>query len=226
MDRPRSDLFDDPAETAEDALVHDFTLVRRGYDPDEVRDHLARLAVRIEAMEQQLRDATGQLIAVRRSGEDAWRSAYRSAKDDLYGRFAARLTDVLRSADQMADETRREADETSKTTLDAARIEAERTLTEAREHAAVMRRGAEEARDRAETERETILLDLESRRGEIVREIRVAADRLSDAVERLYEFVPQSGDAQAPFLEEDLVLDLPELEDIGSVSPETDTSLD
>lgn len=226
MDRPRSDLFDDPAETAEDALVHDFTLVRRGYDPDEVRDHLTRLSVRIEALEQQLRDANGQLIAVRRSGEDAWRSAYRSAKDDLYGRFAARLTEVLRAADQVADETRREADESSKTGLDSARIEAERTVTEARERAEFLRREAEDARDRAETERETILLDLESRRGEIVQEIRVAADRLSTAVQRLYEFIPESGDEQAPFHEEDLVLDIPDLEDIGTVLPEPESPLD
>ena len=30
MDRPKSDLFDDPTDTVDGELLHDFTLVRRG----------------------------------------------------------------------------------------------------------------------------------------------------------------------------------------------------
>ena len=60
----------------------------------------------------------------------------------------------------------------------------------ARQESEDLRRGAEEARDRAVTERETILLDLTTRRDALVAEVREAADRLSSAVGRLYELIP------------------------------------
>ena len=66
MDRPKSDLFDDPADGTDGELLHDFTLVRRGYEPEEVNDHLRQLSVRTDALERQLRDAEAQLSAMRR----------------------------------------------------------------------------------------------------------------------------------------------------------------
>src|SRR4029079_14223345 len=84
MDRPKSDLFDDPTDTVDGELLHDFTLVRRGYDPEEVNDHLRQLSVRTDALERQLRDAEAQLSAMRCGNDDVWKSAYQTAKDELY----------------------------------------------------------------------------------------------------------------------------------------------
>src|SRR2546423_13106345 len=83
MDRPKSDLFDDPTDTVDGELLHDFTLVRRGYDPEEVNDHLRQLSVRTDGPERPLRDAGAQPPALRRGQEDAWKNAYPTAQDEL-----------------------------------------------------------------------------------------------------------------------------------------------
>ena len=209
MDRPKSDLFDDPADGTDGELLHDFTLVRRGYEPEEVNDHLRQLSVRTDALERQLRDAEAQLSAMRRGNDDVWKSAYRTAKDELYGRFAARLSEVLKTADRVADEARSEAEESARANVEQARAEAERLTLESRQQA-----GAEEARDRATAERETILADLESRRDTMIAEVREAADRLSSAVGRLFELLPAApgpltGAAQPE--DEETLLEVPDL---------------
>src|SRR5690242_9338466 len=147
MDRPRSDLFDDPTDTVDGELLHDFTLVRRGYDPEEVNDHLRQLSVRTDALERQLRDAEAQLSAMRRGNDDVWKSAYQTAKDELYGRFASRLSEVLKTADRVAADTRTEAEEAARAETERVRAETERLTVEAHREANETRRAAEEARD-------------------------------------------------------------------------------
>jgi DivIVA domain-containing protein len=217
MDRPRSDLFDDPTNTVEGELLHDFTLVRRGYDPEEVNDHLRQLSVRTDALERQLSDAEAQLSAMRRGNDDVWKSAYRTAKEELYGRFAARLSEVLKTADRVAEETRTEAEETARVAVDQARADAEQATLKARQESEDVRRGAEEARDRAVAERETILTDLTTRRDALITEVRQAADRLSGAVARLYELLP-SDPALRPSAggteRGEALLDVPDLSDV------------
>jgi DivIVA domain-containing protein len=210
MDRPRSDLFDDPTDTVEGDLLHDFTLVRRGYDPEEVNDHLRQLSVRTDALERQLKDAEAQLSAMRRGNDDVWKSAYRTAKEELYGRFAARLSEVLKTADRVAEETRTEAEETARVEVEQARSEAEQSTLKARQESEDLRRGAEEARDRAVAERETVLHDLATRRESLIGEVRDAADRLSSAVGRLYELLP-ADPAPAPAEGTAALLEVPDL---------------
>lgn len=210
MDRPRSDLFDDPTDTVEGDLLHDFTLVRRGYDPEEVNDHLRQLSVRTDALERQLKDAEAQLSAMRRGNDDVWKSAYRTAKEELYGRFAARLSEVLKTADRVAEETRTEAEETARVEVEQARSEAEQSTLKARQESEDLRRGAEEARDRAVTERDTVLHDLATRRDSLIGEVREAADRLSSAVGRLYELLPADPDP-APTEGAAALLEVPDL---------------
>jgi DivIVA domain-containing protein len=210
MDRPRSDLFDDPTDTVEGDLLHDFTLVRRGYDPEEVNDHLRQLSVRTDALERQLKDAEAQLSAMRRGNDDVWKSAYRTAKEELYGRFAARLSEVLKTADRVAEETRTEAEETARVEVEQARAEAEQSTLKARQESEDLRRGAEEARDRAVTERDTVLHDLATRRDSLIGEVREAADRLSSAVGRLYELLP-ADPAPEPAKGTEGLLEVPDL---------------
>ncbi|HXY71194.1 MAG TPA: DivIVA domain-containing protein [Actinomycetota bacterium] len=233
MDEPRSDLFDDHIETQEGALVHDFTLVRRGYDPEEVNDHLRSLSVRIEALERQLRDAEGQLTAMRRGSQDVWKNAYRTAKEELYDRFASRLSEILKTADRIADEARHEAEESATATMTRAETESQRVLGDARREADELKRDAEEARARAEVERDTILRDLESRRAGILREVYQAADRLGTAVSGLRTLLPGAdvpGGAQsdrpaqspAPSRGEPALLEVPDLNSVVELAEERD----
>jgi len=228
MDEPRSDLFDDHIETQEGALVHDFTLVRRGYDPEEVNDHLRSLSVRIEALERQLRDAEGQLTAMRRGSQDVWKNAYRTAKEELYDRFASRLSEILKTADRLADEARTEAEESARATMTHAESESERVLGDARREADEIKRDAEEARSRAEVERDTILRDLEARRSGILREVYQAADRLGTAVSGLRTLLPDattapgaSAPAPAP-REGSALLEVPDLSSVVELAEEHD----
>jgi DivIVA domain-containing protein len=211
MDRPKSDLFDDPTDTVDGELLHDFTLVRRGYDPEEVNDHLRQLSVRTDALERQLRDAEAQLSAMRRGNDDVWKSAYQTAKDELYGRFASRLSEVLKTADRVAAETTSEAEESARTETERARVEAEQLTLDAHREANDVRRGAEEARDRAVAERDTILQDLETRRDALMSEVNEAADRLSNAVSRLYELLPSAPAAGGGAQAGDPLLEVPDL---------------
>jgi DivIVA domain-containing protein len=211
MDRPKSDLFDDPTDTVDGELLHDFTLVRRGYDPEEVNDHLRQLSVRTDALERQLRDAEAQLSAMRRGNDDVWKSAYQTAKDELYGRFASRLSEVLKTADRVAADTRTEAEEAARAETEQVRAETERLTLEAHKEANETRRAAEEARDRAVAERETILGDLETRRDALMAEVNDAADRLSAAVSRLYALLPQSPAPAGAMPAVDPLLEVPDL---------------
>ena len=233
MDEPRSDLFDDHIETQEGALVHDFTLVRRGYDPEEVNDHLRSLSVRIEALERQLRDAEGQLTAMRRGSQDVWKNAYRTAKEELYDRFASRLSEILKTADRLADEARMEAEQNARAAMSNAESESERVLGDARREADELKRDAEEARSRAEVERDTILRDLEARRTGILREVYQAADRLGTAVSGLRTLLPdatttagaaprdRSAAGTAP-REESALLEVPDLSSVVELTEEHD----
>ncbi len=211
MDRPKSDLFDDPTDTVDGELLHDFTLVRRGYDPEEVNDHLRQLSVRTDALERQLRDAEAQLSAMRRGNDDVWKSAYQTAKDELYGRFASRLSEVLKTADRVAADTRTEAEEAARAETERVRAETERLTLDAHTEANETRRAAEEARDRAVAERETILGDLETRRDALMAEVNDAADRLSAAVSRLYDLLPQSPAPGGATPVADPLLEVPDL---------------
>jgi DivIVA domain-containing protein len=211
MDRPKSDLFDDPTDTVDGELLHDFTLVRRGYDPEEVNDHLRQLSVRTDALERQLRDAEAQLSAMRRGNDDVWKSAYQTAKDELYGRFASRLSEVLKTADRVAAETTNEAEDTARAETERAHAEAEQLTVDAQRQANDVRRDAEEARDRAVAERDTILLDLETRRDALMAEVNEAADRLSNAVSRLYGLLPQAPGPGTDIQAGDPLLEVPDL---------------
>src|SRR5207245_5568426 len=101
---------------------------------------------------RQLRDAEAQLSAMRRGNDDVWKSAYRTAKDELYGRFAARLSEVLKTADRVADEARSEAEEAARANVEQARAEAGRRTLQARQRAEDLRRGAAAGGDRATAE--------------------------------------------------------------------------
>lgn len=183
MSRTESDLFNEPSP--EDALVQDFTMSRRGYDPDEVRNHIARLASRIEGLEGELRDSKGQLEAARRASADLWKQAYAKARDNIYTRLSARMMELLSKADQTAEETVHDAQERAKATVAEANTEAERIRREAWNDSERMRREADEARAEADAQRQAILSDLRVRHDALLDDARSSRDRLASVVAAL-----------------------------------------
>ena len=60
---PTSDLDLPLLPSAEQIRRREFATLRRGYDPDQVRDYLEAVAVQVETLEKDLKEARRQLEA-------------------------------------------------------------------------------------------------------------------------------------------------------------------
>jgi DivIVA domain-containing protein len=73
------------------------TIRRRGYDPEQVRDYLERVATRVATLELELRQA--RLHAA----PPAQVAPEQGPADDPYERLAARFAQALRTSDEQAE---------------------------------------------------------------------------------------------------------------------------
>src|SRR5439155_11602694 len=83
----------------------EFARVRKGYDPDQVRAYLDQLSGWLQDLERDLRDARSAARSTIRQSEQP--------PEDQYAALGARVAEVLRSAEQQAEQVRREAEETA-----------------------------------------------------------------------------------------------------------------
>ena len=81
----------------------EFASVRRGYDPDQVRDYLAQVAEQVEMLEQEAREAKLQPGAGPRAGGPPIATPMRRRPRDPYERLSKRLTTLLATADKEAE---------------------------------------------------------------------------------------------------------------------------
>lgn len=156
--------------SAEQVRRRVFATVRRGYDPDQVRDYLEQVAVQVERMEQIAREA--------RLEAEAAHHASLTPRADSYEEFASRMADVLRAADQHAERVRREAKEEADRTLSEARADADRVRLDAQSKAeealAESERLVREARERADR----TVAGLASKRENLVEQLQTMQERL------------------------------------------------
>jgi hypothetical protein len=154
-----------------------FTTVLRGFDPDQVRDYILRLAARVEALEAELEETRAQ--------RDTARKHYGAARDDAYNELGQRMADVLRMADHQADKIRREADEESKQRVSQSKQLAQQIEREADERAERLRAEGEETLQRARIERDELLGGLTATRDLALADLSATRDHLTGIVERL-----------------------------------------
>jgi cell division septum initiation protein DivIVA len=154
-----------------------FNTVLRGFDPDQVRDHVGQLLARIEELERALSEA--------QTGRDAARRRYASAKEEAYAQVAGQVADLLRAADQQAEKLRREADEEATRRVTEARQLAEQLQREAEDETDRLRREGEATLERARQETERIIGGLSSRREAVITEIRSTRDHLRVILQQL-----------------------------------------
>jgi DivIVA domain-containing protein len=188
-----------------------FARVRKGYDPDQVRDFLDEVATWLEQLESELLSAQ----------EEAESIARRPAPDP-YAQLGSHVAELMRGAQEHATRVRREADEESSKQLagakqrseeirseaqtQAKRIrmeaqdDAERLRREADEEGAQLRAEANAALERARAETEATLAGLAGERQRLLSEIRGARHRLASALTRLDEVLDE--DAELPTSEE------------------------
>jgi DivIVA domain-containing protein len=148
------------------------TIRRRGYDPEQVRDYLERVATRVATLELELREA--RLHAA----PQAQVPPEQSPADDPYERLAARFAEALRSSDDQAEKILKDAREEAALTLVKAGTEAGRIRVEAQAHADDARKQADEILQNAKEEGNRVLSGLTARRGELVQQLQEMQSRL------------------------------------------------
>jgi cell division initiation protein len=167
-----------------------FAFAKRGYDPDQVREYLDRVAAEMERFERMAHDARGEVDSLSRGN--------RSAREDAYAELANRVADVLRTADRHAEEVRRLAAEEAERAIEDARVHAERLRMEGEGRAAEARREAEEVLRRAREDAERMLQGLASRRDAILADLQQMRERLVGVVANLETTIEVDPEASTP----------------------------
>jgi DivIVA domain-containing protein len=187
--------------SADQIRRREFVTIRRGYDPDQVRAYLEQLADQMEVMRSMVNDARTEA-----------RSAARAAAEpriDPYEQLAARVSNVIREADDAAGKIRAQAQSDADQLTGQARAEADRIRTDAQAR-------AEEARERADTavraareEADRTIAGLATRRDALVGQLASMQERLLGVAHDLERAM-------------DVKVSLPEIEPMLSMPSEVD----
>ena len=116
-----------PRSGARDVATQRFAIIRRGYDPEAVDRFLASAG-------EQMARLRGQVEWLRARSENFERRSA-SANEAAYARVARQLVNLVRKADQAAQQVRTGAKEEAGRLVGSARAEADRILAEARKEA-------------------------------------------------------------------------------------------
>lgn len=162
----------------------EFASVRRGYDPDQVRDYLAQVAEQVEMLEQEAREAKLQPGTQPRA-EASDREVAAPPSEDPYERLAKRLTTLLATADKEAEGILAEARADAARMIDEARSEADRIRVDAQARAEEARQQGNELLERAKQEADRVLLGLSERRETLVQHLQDMQTRLVGVAKEL-----------------------------------------
>jgi DivIVA domain-containing protein len=156
--------------SAEQIRRREFVTTRRGYDPDQVRDYLEKIADQVGQMESLVREA-------RLEAEAAVRAAA-APRTDPYEQLAARVGGLIRVADEEAERIRRDAREEAERILREVRADADRITIDAQSRAEEAKAEGErvlrEARERADR----AIAGLATRREDLVDQLAAMQGRL------------------------------------------------
>ena len=163
----------------------EFASVRRGYDPDQVRDYLAQVAEQVETLEQELNDdeaAAGGRPEGRTTGARVRPGAL---AEDPYERLSKRLATLLATADKEAEGIVAEAKVDASRMINEARSEADRIRVDAQARAEEARQQGNELLERAKQEADRVLLGLSERRETLVQHLQDMQTRLVGVAKEL-----------------------------------------
>jgi cell division initiation protein len=161
----------------------EFASVRRGYDPDQVRDYLAQVAEQVEMLEQEVRET--KLQPTPGSGGGGATASVAAGSMDPYERLSKRLATLLATADQEAERILEEARADAARMLDEARSDADRIRVDAQARAEEARQQGNELLERAKQEADRVLLGLSERRETLVQHLQDMQTRLVGVAKEL-----------------------------------------
>src|SRR2546426_1881510 len=142
----------------------EFATIRRGYDPEQVREYLMHIAVQVETLEAELREARLRFVG----DERAVQVSEPEPAEDPYERFAAKVASVLRAAADNADQVVKEAGDEASRVLAEARAEADRIRLDAQSRAVEAKQEGSDILTHAKVESERVLSALSARRETLV----------------------------------------------------------
>ena len=188
--------------SAEQIRRREFATIRRGYDPDQVRDYLHQVAAQVETLEREVRDAKlGRAKIEQATGASMELGAATRGEqvggepDDAYDALAKRFSTLIATADREAQKTLGEARAEATRILDEARSEADRIRVDAQARAEEARQQGSEALVRAREEADRLLSSLSQRRDSLVDQMHQMRTRLLAVA---HELEAEMGDAEAP----------------------------
>jgi cell division initiation protein len=187
---PTGDL-EVPVPDAEMIRRYEFAVKRRGYDIDQVRDYLGRVADQVETLELELGrskaaeprkptpgEALAALAAEQQAAEDMMVVAPPPPPIDEYELLGQRFASLIETADREATAVVDEAKAEAERILEEARSEADRIRVDAQARAEEARQEASEALVQARREADRILGSLSDRRENLVTQMHEMQSRL------------------------------------------------
>lgn len=175
----------------------EFASVRRGYDPEQVRDYLLQVAEQLENLEQEIRDSKLQ-PATGPKGDAPARPSDPPSSEDPYERLSKRLTSLLATADKEAEGILGEARADAARMIDEARSEADRIRVDAQARAEEARQQGNELLERAKQEADRVLLGLSERRETLVQHLQDMQTRLVGVAKELEVAIEDPHTAERP----------------------------
>jgi DivIVA domain-containing protein len=196
--------------SAEQIRRREFATVRRGYDPDQVREYLGQVATQVETLEGGLREAKmqadtkvltpGEALAGKMASDTVAAPAPAPAepmsKDDAYAKLTARFGRMIESADREATAVVDEAKADATRILDEARTEADRVRLDAQSRAEEARQRGTEELAKAKLEADRMLGSLATRRESLVSQMQEMQTKLLSVAKDLESAMDERDAAQ------------------------------
>jgi DivIVA domain-containing protein len=170
--------------SAEQIRRREFATIRRGYDPEQVRDYLRQVSTQVETLEQELRDARLEAGSGPRTSEPMVLPES-EPRPDAYEELADRLADLIRAADEQAQRLIDEAHEEATRMVSEARTDADRIRVDAQARAEEARTKGSEFLQEARAKADQVLSSLASRRENLVDQLQQMQTRLVGVAEEL-----------------------------------------
>lgn len=169
-----------------------FASVRRGFDPDQVRDYLEQIADQVERLEQELKDTRLEAESAKSTAQA--RSQAADQRQDPYSQLSSRMAELIRAADEQAQKLTADAHAEAARVLSEARSEADRIRTDAQARAEEARYQGSEALRRAREEANRALAGLSSRREKLIAGLQEMQSRLLGVARELEAAIDPSNE--------------------------------
>jgi DivIVA domain-containing protein len=174
--------------SAEQIRRREFATIRRGYDPEQVREYLRQVSSQVETLEAELRDARLEAGAGTRAREPMVLpdpEPETEPQPDAYEELADRLGDLIRAADEQAKRLIDEAHEEATRMVTEARSDADRIRVDAQARAEEARTKGSEFLQEAKAKADHVLSSLANRRENLVDQLQQMQTRLIGVAEEL-----------------------------------------